>query len=190
MPRDIVYLGNELTGAVMSAREAGERLGSPVLRQVVSRAAAGFAEEQLQICANQIIADQRLEKSMEGSKATALSSYELDSVTVMHKLINFIECIGSDAIEREDFLAACELAHDEFGAFPDVMSVLWQNGIIGYAMERDSGRWHFYALGDDDHSTIPLIGDRYAFWTAVTDLVPNLRIVTPDPILPSHTSSS
>jgi len=154
-----------------------------LLRNIVSGAAARFAEEQLRICANQLAAvgDDEAEDGKERARASA------DSQELFNKLRSLIECIGMDEFGRDDFLAAYELAGEEFGPGADVMSVLWQNGIIGYALDRDRGQWHFYALSDDEHLAVPTTGDKYAFWTAITDWCPSVKIVSPAPILPMRT---
>lgn len=169
LPRDIVILGNRLCRATRHAKEANVRkLSKEWITGTVSEAARQFGELQLTICANQIAADLMYPHAAEhGSDNT-----EAYAPSINANLKRFIhDEIGRDRFDNPYCKALAEKAEIEFPTQTDVLSVLWQNGLIGFGTgDMYEGETTFYRLDDRAEQLIlPLDRDFYVLHSCLID---------------------
>ena len=141
IPRDIVQLGNALCGAIDDARDRGTpSLVEASIRKTVSDVAAGAGDEELMIVANHITTAGMPPWSVEmGIEELYYRQLEEDrgeeGLTWQHFLRDHL--LGGLRELREDrftthklkrFLEFCQPQIN--GA--DVVSILWQHGLLGY----------------------------------------------------------
>lgn len=182
IPRDVVSQGNALCQEVLRQRAAGhERLPGEALRRIVSRSAKRFGNSQLAQCANQIAADMMPgNAALHGYSEAYVSSHEY-AQTVQRQLRDILGLVGVDRFGFKDLMTLRDAGAEMFEGNTDVPSVLWQNGLLGYA-DRD-GRYCFYSLADIDEFEVPEDVDEYAFHPVVIDAV---RSVTSSGRQPVH----
>jgi hypothetical protein len=179
LPRDIVVMGNELCREILAARERGQQLRPETIRRVVRVEAGTFGREQLSVAANQIAAD-----LMPGSAAqkdfvelytgsdpnfTGAQAYQ-DGLR--KKLIEFIETIRDDRFSQARFRRADKRVRAQFEHSSDPMSVLWQNGLLGYVEDGlGEGEAVFYSAADRSSLEVPRGAAEYAFHPCLLDAI-------------------
>jgi hypothetical protein len=180
LPRDIVTLGNDFCARVDEARRAGkDKLDDVTIRRVVHRSARIWGNEQIAICANQITSDlmhagaalQDLSELYTNADPS-FTGADIYQRHVADRIKDFIEGVGRDSFDRRRFRRAEIAMHEEYEDRTDVMSVLWQNGLLGY---RNGGNGDgdaiFYSVANASQLAIPRDVTQYVFHPCLLDTV-------------------
>jgi hypothetical protein len=176
IPRDIVVLGNLICRRF--AQREGEPLGEEEIRAVVKRAARAFGNEQLAITANQVAAE------MMPGEAAALgydNIYTGEDAEDYEGGYGFLDGLQRDIRElletvRDDRFGVSKLAtlkerfDEKFEDSCDVLSALWQNGLLGYTEgEFMTGDVVFYEPSEEDMLGAPLRKSGFALHPIMID---------------------
>ncbi|WP_127900552.1 P-loop ATPase, Sll1717 family [Solirhodobacter olei] len=175
LPRDIVELGNNLANAKITARENGisdSNSWQEVIRKLVSRAARSFANEQLTICANQLASHDRPEFSARHDYHELYTSGQEYISAKSSYLKEVIKMIGAEAFDRDALNEARTAISADLPRDVDVMSILWQNGLVGCKHKEDQIGYSFFNLDDREDFLIPDDAISFAFHSCVRDAVP------------------
>jgi hypothetical protein len=167
IPRDIVELGNLLCRT--QNREGGV-LSSEHVEDAVRKAAAWFGDEQLYVCGNQIKADQAPTLVADQADLKSYSAADEWDRGIRQDLEELIHAVGTDQFGPEQLEQIRAGGIERFGGSTDVVSVLWQNGLLGYLdTRRSEASWVFYGVDDVDDFHLPLNKHGYAFHPCVID---------------------
>jgi hypothetical protein len=169
LPRDLVSLGNKLCRAVGMAKARGAaELAPALIKDIVGEAAKQFGDLQLTICANQMSADMLYPQVVRKSSVSA-TAY---APAINQQLKRFLHLhVGCDRFDNARCLEIADLASSEFSSQTDVLSVLWQHGLIGYCEgELYSRDITFYRLNDSaEDLVLPLDRDFYALHSCLIE---------------------
>jgi len=173
LPRDIVIIGNLLCNEILIAKEKGEsELDQAIIRRCIHLRAGGFGNEQLRICANQIVSSNMPRHAERKGFADVYTGDNEYRRGVEERLKEIILVVGKDRLSHEELKAANALAKQEFGETSDVFSVLWQNRLIGYIQRTPEGmREVFFSEHSISHFNLPLNKDEYIFHSCIIDSV-------------------
>ena len=174
IPRDVVSLGNDLSEAVLREKQAGrDGLAPDVIRDVVARSAKRFGDSQLAQCANQVSSDMMPKNAALQNYSEVFTSTQAYISDVQEDIRRFVRMIGVDRFPRADLDGLNELADMHFEKATDLASVLWQNGMLGYADE--AGQRRFYSLGDVEEFHLPPQVDTYVLHPCLVHAVGGIR---------------
>ena len=174
LPRDIVVLGNLLSEQVLMAKNRGsEALSTEAIRQTVHRASRDFGNEQLVICANQIASNGM---PPEAGRYEFTEYYTGDHMYVRgldDNLREVIQTIGKDRFSLAELEEAAHQAKGIFGEASDVLSVLWQNRLLGFRQKSPNGDDEevFFDASANDYFALPLNSDEYVLHASMIDSV-------------------
>jgi hypothetical protein len=183
IPRDVVSLGNALCQEVLRQRALGhDRLPEGALRRIVSQSAKRFGNSQLAQCANQIAADMMPGNAALYGYAEGYVSSQEYAQTVQRELRDIIGLVGVDRFGYKDLMTLRNAGDEMFDGHTDVPSVLWQNGLLGYAERPNVHR--FYSLADIDEFEVPEDVEEYAFHPVVIDAVRSVTSTGRQPVHP------
>jgi hypothetical protein len=173
IPRDVVQLGNELSNAVQEAKAGGARSLDPdTIRLSVGKVAKEFADEQIAVCANHLASDIM---PMNAGREMITDYYmsETYSESVQEELCRFIAEVRYDRFPMRRLKEAFETkAGPVLSSHPNVLNVLWQNGLLGYDPPDDTlHHSHFYGADDVADFQLPLDFDSYVFHPIVAHRV-------------------
>ncbi|GAA6168141.1 P-loop ATPase, Sll1717 family [Sessilibacter corallicola] len=185
IPRDIVELGNALAEAKLR-KNSGYFTNSDEweaeVRRCVSICSRRFAEDQLTICGNQIASFDAPQRSGMHRYSEFYTSTEEYIETRSKDLIDAINDIGKDLINNSELSSAEEGIKTAIGeSHYDVLSILWQNGMLGYKSPVNEKYYEFYTLSDNDEFLLPRDKDSYVLHSCLLDLC-DLRVVTKIPV--------
>jgi hypothetical protein len=176
IPRDIISLGNELNEEVLRQKQAGhEGVPPTALAEVVQRCAKRFGDSQLAQCANQISSDLMPQNAALHNYSELFTSTQAYISGVQEDVRSFVRMIGVDRFPRADLEALQEMADLHFEKATDLASVLWQNGLLGYADE--IGRRRFYSMGDVEQFHFPPEVGTYVLHPCLVHAVGGIRHV-------------
>lgn len=197
LPRDVVSLGNGLCHRMRSRTGGLRPLSEQEIRSVVQQHASLFGREQLEICANQISADmmpehaalQGISEIYTGADPT-FTGADTYLGSIRQELTRFIRGIGRDRFDQVAFVRLRDDARTQFDNQTDVMTVLWQGGLLGMlpAGLKD-GRAIFYSAAARHDLRIDDSAPAYAFHPTLIEGLslateprgaPQIRPVTPD----------
>lgn len=182
IPRDIVVLGNMICRRF--AQREGEPLGEDEIRAVVRKAARTFGTEQLAITANQVAAE------LMPGEAAALGydniftgedaeDYEggygfLDGL--QRDIRELLETVRDDRFGPRKMAKLKERVDEKFEGSCDVLSALWQNGLLGYVEgPLMAGEAIFYEPSEEDVLGAPLRKAGFALHPIMIDALDGLR---------------
>lgn len=172
-PRDIVILGNMLCRGLDKARALGmANLPEHWISEIVAHAAKDFGDEQLKICANQMSADMLPPHAEQHLLTNVYTGADAYAPVLGQHLKDFLHStVGRDRFDNGFCKQVAEQASREFSKQTDVLSVLWQNGLIGYGDGDIRGEGvTFYRLNDkSDDLTLPMDRDFYALHSCLID---------------------
>ena len=179
IPRDIISLGNELSGEVLRQKQAGHEVMPPeALATVVQRCAKRSGDSQLAQCANQISSDLMPKNAALHNYSELFTSTQAYISGVQEDIRSFVRMIGVDRFSRGDLMALQEMADLHFEKATDLAAVLWQNGLLGYVDE--SGRRRFYSMGDVEQFHFPPEVGTYVLHPCLAYAVGGIRRVGGD----------
>jgi len=167
LPRDIVNLGNLLGLAWDRARDSSG-LTPELFRAVVSDVATLSGHVQIGVAANQVVADEIPAEAVRyGFLPSYLSvdEYRSDRADAIKEIIS--SC-GSLRFGRREFRLLQEAGRDRFAA-PDLASVLWQCGLLGYESEA-TGTAVFFSLDRLGRMRIPPDREEYVLHSSMHEV--------------------
>jgi hypothetical protein len=181
IPRDLVQLGNAICHAIDQARDDDlEFLSHDAIHKAVRRVAHDAGTEELLVVANHITttwipprsADMGIENYL--STDTPLDEQEH---TVQHAVRDLlrrqIKALREDRISRRRFEQFSADIRAIFGEKVDILSLLWQHGLVGYIDgPRKTGRPVFYSATGENELTLSSDHDAYAFHPIMIDAMP------------------
>jgi hypothetical protein len=186
IPRDIISLGNELSEEVLRQKQAGrDRLAPEVIQVVVQRCAKRFGDSQLAQCANQISSDLMPQGAALHDYSELFTSTQAYISGVQEDVRSFVRMIGVDRFPRGDLEALQEVADLHFERATNLASVLWQNGLLGYADE--AGRSRYYSMGDVEQFHFPPEVATYVLHPCLVHAVGGIRHVPEGAPVVRHT---
>lgn len=172
-PRDVVTLGNRLSALVDATRRSGGATLHPdQIREIISKAATEFGNEQLTICANQISADMMPTHAADQEFSEVFTSADAYAPAANTQLREFLRKeVCYDRFDAEWLESAAEVASTWFDGRTDVFSVLWQNGLLGYGEGApEDNHTRFYRIRDDsDEFLAPRGKDYYVIHSCLID---------------------
>lgn len=138
IPRDIVVLGNLICERF--AMREGERLSEEEIRAVVKSAARAFGKEQLAITANQVAAELMPGDAAALGYDNIFTGEDADEHeggygfldALQRDIREIIEPVKDDRFSAHKMSKLRERIDDQFDGSCDVLSTLWQNGLLGY----------------------------------------------------------
>lgn len=190
LPRDLVEIGNALSREVAAAKAKGATALPPeTIRRVVDRAAAGFADLQVRVCANQIVADMMPVNAV----AQGYSDIYIGDTEYARGIVEDLRCVlavvqadrfDGLALNRARTEAARRLKNHvrpDSGLDPGahVLDVLWQHGLIGYEIGDEHSTVRFSSSVDVNDFHLPLDRRSYALHPCVAHAVPVRPIGVP-----------
>lgn len=157
LPRDIVQVGNEICAVVQDIRQRELSATARVreIRRVVQREARHFGQEQLRICANQILSDTA---PRDAGRRGYLDAYvPNDAYVIGHEdtLKKLLRSVGRTRLTPEDLKLLTAKGKDAFGGETDVVQVLWQNRLLGKRERNGRRKRDVYFGGDDADFRLP-----------------------------------
>jgi hypothetical protein len=168
LPRDIVTLGNLLGAAMDACRGSGTSMDTALFRRVVSDVATLSGHVQLGVAANQVVADEiPAEASRFGFVESYLSVHEYREDRI-DQIKAIIKGCGRMRFGRRDLLELQARGRHEFGA-PDLASVLWQCGLLGY-QPSDEESAVFFTLDRLGRMRIPSDENEYVFHSSMHEV--------------------
>ncbi|HEX8157105.1 MAG TPA: hypothetical protein VF526_06935 [Solirubrobacteraceae bacterium] len=188
LPRDLVEVGNALSREVAVAKTRGAQALAPeTIRRVVDQAAAGFADMQLRVCANQIVADMMPPNAV----AQGYSEVYLGDTPYARGIVEDLrQVLAAFQTDRFDGVAlnrarteASRRLKDHIRPDSDldpgmhVLDVLWQHGLLGY--EQGSGHVRFSSSLDVNDFHLPLDRRAYVLHPCVAHTAPVQSVGAP-----------
>ncbi|HZV72362.1 MAG TPA: hypothetical protein VFF79_01485 [Conexibacter sp.] len=165
LPRDVVVLGNKLCTEMARRTVAGDGpLDDAAVRRVVRRTARTFGNEQLVICANQLAADlmprqaaelgfDNIYTGQDGEKHEGGFAYIEGLLDLLRELLDGIRV---DRFGPDPMRSLKARIEQKLPESCDVLSVLWQNGLLGYTEGGVlEGQPFFYHATEDDRLRMP-----------------------------------
>ncbi|HWY18713.1 MAG TPA: ATP-binding protein [Solirubrobacteraceae bacterium] len=177
LPRDVIILGNELSRAVSEAKTLGTALSDAQILETVARSARLFGHEQLSICANQIAGDSMPAVAVRHDFVESyIGDGSPDTGGATHAYGSAIETLLVDTLRKaktDRFSArVLRVLNEDFRAAVgevDVLSILWQNGVIGYINEDNEPTFH--ESGGSDDLQLPHIWKTYVLHPTLIDVL-------------------
>ncbi|OYP35844.1 hypothetical protein CGZ80_10660 [Rhodopirellula sp. MGV] len=189
LPRDIVQLGNALAAIVVAAKMSGRKnIASQQIRDVVSKQAKSFGEEQLKICTNQILSSNLSNESTKYEFSDLYTGNVEYREDMYEQLRRVLRLLGKDSFSQNDLKEAEEAAMEKFGESSDAMSVLWQNRLLGYSdapISQEQFSEVFYSEHNLSEFRLPRDKPRYLLHPCLIDSV-GLTSVLKRPLLPGR----
>jgi hypothetical protein len=145
---------------------------------VVQRSAKRFGDSQLAQCARHISSDLMPQNAAQHDYSELFTSTQAYIGGVQEDLRSFVRMIGVDRFSRGDLEALQEVADLHFEMATDLVSILWQNGLLGYIDE--AGQRRFYSLGDIEEFYFPPDVDTYVLHPCLVYAVGGIRHVGAD----------
>jgi hypothetical protein len=164
LPRDIVILGNMLCHTVTGFKLGHEADLEHQIRRTIREAARIFGNEQLSICANELMAGGSGIDQPHRRKHDTLvgSTGHLNSVADQLKVL--VRFVGVARFPLKRLTEAIEHAKTVFGGELDPFSVMWMNGLVGYVERTDGAEKHVFCSDDRmDEFHLPLMRQFYVF---------------------------
>lgn len=173
IPRDVITLGNRLCRGVAQYRyKQAAKSWEQIIRDVVRDTARVFGEEELEICANQIVSDSLPLGAARARYAESYTGSTEYAASVKADIKKVIAEIGRDRFARKELDEARRSASALFGAESDLLSVLWQNGVVGYVDKKAKDRPSIFFTEDRiDEFQLPTDKEEYVFHSCVLDCV-------------------
>lgn len=173
LPRDIVILGNSLTDAIEKARVfEDETFIDNIVRETVSNVSMFLGDEQLKICGNQLASNMMPDFAARHDYSDLYTGNQeyIDGITEDLKFL--ISCIGRDKFTKKELETANNISTEFFGKDSDALSVLWQNGLLGYQKNSNENESPiFYSESKMDEFKLPLDKTYYYFHSSLIDTV-------------------
>lgn len=165
IPRDVVQLGNELSGRIVRAKAQGERmLSDAAIRDAVGVVSKECADEQIAVCANHLASDTMpAEAGRDGY--SGFYTDDLYSSGVQGEICDFVRSVGTDRFPMSQLLQALEQSEGPtLKGHRNPLQVMWLNGLLGYDPPGDHEHHsHFYGASNVADFRMPEDLDYYVF---------------------------
>jgi hypothetical protein len=176
LPRDVIMLGNLLCDGVSRAREQGAAsLTNATIRELVHKAGRWFGDQQIAVCANHIASDTMTPEASKHGFTQVFTGEAGYRRGIEADLRTYLAAFKFDRIDgdiREDAVTAARRA---FEGRTDVLTVLWQNGLLGYEERPGADMAIFYSVSDMDRFQFPTEAPIYVLHPCVLDSVAGIR---------------
>lgn len=184
IPRDIIQVCNAVAQEKV---EVGDRLHDRKfwerrLRRVISSNAAMFAEEQIQVCANQLSSHDAPSRSARHHYSELYTSDQeyIESKATIVK--NFIRAVGRERFSYEDLQIAEMKMESQVPKDVSISTILWQHGLIGIRSRDDGSYFSFYSLKENAGFMLSAGADEYAFHSILLDAITDLEMTSNYPV--------
>jgi hypothetical protein len=182
IPRDIVQLRNALCVEIDRARDRGEGLDEEQIQRTVSEVAASAGREELLIVANHITSgvmprwsvemgiDEVYYRDMHDGDAREGATWQH---FVRDRLIDLLRELKEDRLtggRLANFAARCTQVFGDV----DVVSILWQHGLLGYiepGQPRRTGRSMFFTAVTESPMHLPSTHRAYVLHPIMIDTI-------------------
>jgi hypothetical protein len=190
LPRDIVILGNRLCNEGLRVKASGRsQMSEHEVRAIVAEEARRFGDDQLKICARQIVSSGVPHEATRYEYSALYTANDEHRRDVSEKLKALIRVIGKDRFNLDELMKARTVAEQHFGEGSDALSALWQNRLIGFRNPRaDQAACAevFFSERFLDEFNIPLDKQEYYFHPCIIDAV-HIESVVDRPLTPGKT---
>jgi hypothetical protein len=167
LPREMVMFGNLLGRELDEANRQGRGFNEADFHQVVNVLARVSGLFQLEMAANQARSDEIPGEAFQHDFLESYTSVQEYADQRAQELIDLIALFRLLRITHADFLELQDLGRRSIGA-PDLGSVLWQAGILGYVDEE--GRDVFFSLDRVGRFVIPSSAAEYVFHPSMREV--------------------
>ena len=184
IPRDIIQVCNAIAqekvkvGEKIHDRDFWERR----LRRVISSNAAKFAEEQIQVCANQLSSHEAPSRSARHQYSELYTSDQEYIASKASIVKDFIRAVGRERFSYEDLQIAEMETANQVPSDVSIGTILWQHGLIGIRGREDGPYFSFYSLKENAGFMLSDSAAEYAFHSILLDAVPGLETVSSFPV--------
>lgn len=171
LPRDVIILGNILCRSLLKAKYfSSSKPTDIIIKECVSDAAKIFGNEQLAICANHISSNMMPENAAIHNYSEFYTGNKEHEKIIKDDLIKVICFIGKDRFSIDELLAGKTYSKEIFKCEVDVFSILWMNGLLGYAKGNShSNEVEFFSEDYLDDFNLPLTKKQYVFHSTLID---------------------
>jgi hypothetical protein len=176
LPRDVIMLGNLLCDGVCRAHEQGAAsLANATVRDLVHKAGRWFGDQQIAVCANHIASDTMTPEASKHGFTEVFTGESGYRRGVEADLRAYLSAFASDRIDGDTRDDAVTAARRAFEGRTDVLTVLWQNGLLGYEERPNAEMAVFYSVSDMDRFQFPTEAPIYVLHPCVIDAVAGIR---------------
>lgn len=184
LPRDVIQMGNAIAAEKVEVGEhvLDQEFWERRLRKVISKTSAKFADEQIQICANQLSSHEAPSRSAHHHYEELYTSDKEYISTRAQIIKDFIMEIGAERFGLSDLRDAEQKFKDRVPADVSLPTILWQQGLIGIRERDDERFFAFYSLKDHAGFMIPDTSAEYAFHSILLDAVPGISVSSSNPV--------
>lgn len=182
IPRDIVQIGNALASAKLEHGNHDKKKWERRVRAIISRTAAVFADEQLEICANQLSSHEAPAFSAKHRYADFYTSNKEYIDEKKNIVKDFVSLLGKETFTFSE-LAEADAAFVE--TLPEgvrISTILWQNGLLGARRRSGDRNFDFYSLGSNAGFVLPEDYREYAFRSIMIDVMPEITLTRGIPV--------
>ena len=185
LPRDIVVLGNILCNEFTSMKHVRPTLEKQeTIRRKVHEAARIFGNEQLAICANEMVSGFMPSDAARHDYSEAYTGSKEYVQGVTEELKKLISFIGADRFTAKKLDESRTAVPVVFEGGMDPFSILWRNGLVGYVDRSDADETYvFYSDNLLDEFNFPYEKELYAFHPIIIDAV-GIRAAGKRPVVP------
>jgi hypothetical protein len=176
LPRDVVLFGNILGKALAEAARTGEAFDELAYQSVVSDLARISGLQQIEIVANQIRADEMPAHASDHDYVDSFLTVPEYADTRASEVIDIISRCKSLRISGLEFLEMQQRGQADLRA-PDLGSVLWQAGLLGYVDREASPNPIFFAVDRMGRLSIPKSAEQYVFHPSMREVAGLLPLV-------------
>ena len=178
IPRDIVQLGNDIAAEKAAWRGGtfSSELWKERVRQIVARNARSFAEEQIQICANQMSSHDAPEYSGRHGYSDVYTSNKEYIASKAETVRDYIRFLGSESFSYGDLENADNHFSGEVAKYVKISTALWQNGLIGIRNRKEEDGFHFYRLSEDAWFDLRQDCHQYCLHSTLLDSVNGIKV--------------
>jgi hypothetical protein len=182
LPRNIVDMGNKLCKAVQNYKKNNHMTTiEELVRNAVSESARDVGNEQLNICANQLLANSMpLSAGSWGiSNLYTTSEFMLD--TFVEDLKGLLVAIKYNKFDQRVLNLLKKAAKSKWnGQDHNLLTVLWQNGLLGFVDSKSKTR--FFSENELQDFKVPKGKITYVFHSCLIDTV-GVTPVDNEPVL-------
>ncbi|MGO9898635.1 MAG: toll/interleukin-1 receptor domain-containing protein [Solirubrobacteraceae bacterium] len=172
-PRELVHLGNALTGLVRAAKWSNDsKVDEGLIRETVGELAALFGRQRLVACATELVGRVGEEPFEKYSDLEFLGKRfaRADGISIADVLIGVFADLGQLRFSREAFGDAVGRHLPMVGE--ELLDVLWHNRLIGYIRPGDSGEEEvFFGFKDRESYRFPASAEEIVIHRALIDTV-------------------
>jgi hypothetical protein len=182
LPRDIIQIGNALASAKREYGTQDKKRWERRVKTIIGRSAALFADEQIEICANQLSSHDAPAFSAKQRYADFYTSNKEYIDRKKDVVKDFISLLGKETFTYNELTAADGALSGELPDGVRISTILWQNGLLGTRRRSGDRNFEFYSLGNNAGFMLPDNYREYAFRSIVIDVMPKIELTRSTPV--------